>query len=67
MKKLIGAILINKLIFYIRVSFIIDKLLGLIPTIEKQLTKAITKDKTIQFYINNLDKKNYKVITITHI
>lgn len=54
MKKSIGATTITKQIMDLGVNFTIDELLVSAPAIEKQLIKAISEDKAIQFCINTL-------------
>lgn len=55
LKEFVKATIIIKYILDLGVNLIISKLLVFALTIKKQLTKTISKDKVIQFYINNLD------------
>lgn len=54
MKELVRASTITKHILDIGVTFIVVKLLVSAAGVKKQLTKAIFKDKAIQFRINTL-------------
>lgn len=51
----IGATTITKHILNFVVSFTVSKLLASPTIFDKQLTKAIAKDKVIQFQVNTLD------------
>lgn len=54
LKEFVSPMTITKHIQHLRVILTISKLLVSAQAIEKQLTKAITKNKTIQFCINTL-------------
>lgn len=54
-KKFVSAIKIIKCILDLGISLIIGGLLASAPAIEKQLTKAITKKKTMQFQMKNFE------------
>lgn len=47
LKKLVGVISITKLILDFGINLTISKLLALVLVVEKQLIKAITKNKAI--------------------
>ena len=47
LKESIGATTITKRISDLRVSLIVGELLASTPAVEKQLTKAISKDETV--------------------
>lgn len=49
------ATTITKHILDFSINLTVDELLASIPAIEKQLIKAISKDKTIQFQVNILE------------
>ncbi len=54
MKESVGATTITKRILDLRVNFTVDELLTSALAVEKQLTKAISDDKAVQFRVNNL-------------
>lgn len=55
LKEFVGATTIAKRILDLKVNLTVDELLVSVPAIEKQLTKAITEDKTMQFRVNTLE------------
>lgn len=55
LKKSVRPITIIKYILNLKVNLIIGKLPALAPTIKKQLVKAITKDKAMQFPVNTFE------------
>lgn len=59
LKKSVGATTITKCILDLEVNLAISELLASVPAIEKQLTKAITKDKTMQFRVNTLESSSF--------
>ena len=54
LKESIGATTIKKRILYLAVNFTIGKLLASTPVVEKQVTKAISKNEAVQFFLNVL-------------
>ena len=52
LKESIEVIIITKCILNLGISLTVDELLASILVVEKQLTKAISKDETIQFCVN---------------
>lgn len=52
LRKSVQATTITKHIFNLGLNFTVSKLLASAPAIEKQLTKAISKDETVQFQVN---------------
>lgn len=54
LKESVKVTTITKRILDLGVSFIIGKLLASATAVEKQPTKAISKDKDVQFYVNTL-------------
>lgn len=54
LKEFIGDTNITKHILNLEVNFIVGELLVSALVVEKQLTKVITKDKTVQFWVNTL-------------
>ena len=54
LKESIGATTITKQILDLGVSLTVGKLLASVPVVKKQLTKAISKNKVIQFRVNIL-------------
>ena len=55
LKESVGATTITKHILDLGVNLTIGKLLASAPTVEKQLTKAITKDEAVQFRVKTLE------------
>lgn len=55
LKKFVGTTTITKRILHLRVNLTISELLALALVIEKQLTKAITKNEAVQFRVNILE------------
>lgn len=49
LKQSVGATMITKRIFDLGVNLTVGELLASAPAVEKQLTKAITEDKAVQF------------------
>lgn len=66
LKESVEVTMITKRILDLRVNLTISKLFVSTPVIEKQLTKAITIDKAIQFRTNSLDIDNYQAATISY-
>lgn len=66
LKKSVRATIIIKYFLDLKVNLIVGKLLALALVVKKQLTKVITKDKTIQFHINDQNIENNQVATISH-
>ena len=58
LKKSVRAMTITKCILDLRVNLTIVKLLASALAIEKQFTKAITKDKAMQFRVNTLESSS---------
>lgn len=58
LKKSIGTTTITKYILDLGVNLTVGELLVLTLAIEKQLTKAITEDKTVQFRVNTLESSS---------
>lgn len=54
LKKFVKATTITKHILDLSVNLIVGKLLVSVSSIKKQFTKAISKDKAIQFSVNTL-------------
>ena len=54
LKKSVGATTITKQILDLRVNLIVSELLASVPMVEKQLTKAISENKVVQFQVNIL-------------
>ena len=55
LKESVVATTITKRILDLDVNLIVGDLLTSAPAIEKQLTKAISEDKTVQFQVNTLE------------
>lgn len=58
LKESVGVTTITKRILDLEVSLTVEKLLASAPTVEKQLTKAISKDEAMQFRVNSVDIDN---------
>ncbi|MCJ1348653.1 hypothetical protein MMC31_006886, partial [Peltigera leucophlebia] len=54
LKESVGATMITKRILDLGVNLTVGKLLASASAVEKQLTKAITEDKAVQFRVNTL-------------
>ena len=54
LKEFVGATTITKRILDLRVSLTVGELLASTPAVEKQLTKALSEDEAVQFYVNTL-------------
>ncbi len=55
LKESVGATIITKHIPDLGVNLTVGELLASAPTVEKQLTKAITEDEAVQFRVNTLE------------
>ena len=55
MKESVGATTITKRILDLGVNLTVGELLALAPAVERQLTKAITEDEAVQFWVNTLE------------
>ena len=55
LKKSVGFTTITKRILDLGLNLTVSELLALALAVEKQLTKAITKDKVVQFQVNTLE------------
>ena len=58
LKELVGATTITKRILDLGVSLTVGELLVSAPAVEKQLTKAISEDETVQFRVSSVDIDN---------
>lgn len=58
LKESVGATTITKRILDLKVSLTVEKILASAPTVEKQLTKAISEDEAVQFRVNSVDIDN---------
>ncbi len=54
MKESVGATTITKRILDLRVNLTVGELLASVPAVEKQLTKAIFEDESVQFRVTTL-------------
>ncbi len=58
LKESVGATIITKRILDLGVNLTVEELLASAPAVEKQLTKAITEDKAVQFRFNTLESSS---------
>lgn len=58
LKESVDAPTISKRIMDLGINLTIDELLASAPVVEKQFTKAITKDKVVQFWVNTLESSS---------
>lgn len=61
LKESVDATMITKCILDLGVNLTVSKLLASTPAVEKQLIKAITEDKAIQFRVNTLESSTVDI------
>lgn len=62
LKEFVGATIITKRILNLGMNLTTAELLASALAVEKQLTKAITKDKTVQFWVKTLESSTVSAL-----